>query len=460
MKKNDFVLNSLLLPLDFALLLAAAVSAYFVRVNPMVAYIRPVLFDISISYFMTVAALLSFLMVVFFALSGLYAMRSRMGILSEFMRISIAVSASFMVVIIFMFFNRAWFDSRFILLGAWMLAILFVFSGRILARFINDFFLSKLGIGIEHVMLIGGEEDVEKIEKQLERQNGDGFKILPQVGFPSVEVLEKLHNFEKLHHVIVLNPNINRAQVSSIVAFCEENGIQFSYVPDFFGSMVVDMHFDIIRGMPVVSVRPSPLDGWGRVAKRILDTLGAVGGFIILSPLFLLFSFLIKWESKGPIFVKLRRVSQGREFDLYKFRSMIDNAEAYKPYLMHLNERGDGPLFKMSEDPRITRFGKFLRKRRFDELPQLFNVLKGDVSLIGPRPHELSEIKKYKSHHKKVLAMKAGITGFAQINGASDLSFDEEVKLDRHYIENWSMKKDIHILTKTLWMLFFDKSGV
>ena len=138
---------------------------------------------------------------------------------------------------------------------------------------------------------------------------------------------------------------------------------------------------------------------------------------------------------------------------------MIDNAHLLKKEMIQLNERNDGPLFKMKNDPRVTRVGRFLRRARIDELPQLFNVLRGDMSLVGPRPHEPEEVAKYEKHHKKLLTIKSGMTGMAQVSGSSDLSFEEEVKLDTYYIENWSPALDIKILLKTLVILFKDRSA-
>jgi len=138
---------------------------------------------------------------------------------------------------------------------------------------------------------------------------------------------------------------------------------------------------------------------------------------------------------------------------------MIKGAEALKKKLLKYNERRDGPLFKIKRDPRITRIGRILRKFRLDELPQLINVIKGEMSLVGPRPHQPDEIARYEKHHKRVLLIKSGITGLAQISGSSDLPFEEEVKLDTYYIENWSLKKDIYILLKTFLVLFIDRSA-
>ena len=139
---------------------------------------------------------------------------------------------------------------------------------------------------------------------------------------------------------------------------------------------------------------------------------------------------------------------------------MVRNAEEIKASLAVFNERQDGPLFKMKNDPRITRVGHFIRKYRIDELPQFWNILKGEMSLIGPRPHQPDEIERYKKHHKRVLAIKAGATGIAQISGSSDLPFEQEVALDTYYIEHWSLWMDIKIILKTIFKMFTDKSAV
>jgi lipopolysaccharide/colanic/teichoic acid biosynthesis glycosyltransferase len=153
-------------------------------------------------------------------------------------------------------------------------------------------------------------------------------------------------------------------------------------------------------------------------------------------------------------------MSKNRIIDLYKFRSMIRNAERLKHMLLRYNEREDGPLFKLKGDPRITKVGRFIRKTRIDELPQFWNILRGDISLVGPRPHQPNEIDQYLGHHKNVLAIKAGATGLGQISGSSDLPFEKEVALDTFYIENWSLLLDLKIIAKTALKFFFDKTAV
>ena len=217
---------------------------------------------------------------------------------------------------------------------------------------------------------------------------------------------------------------------------------------------------DAIGNVPVVQLHRTALDGWGRVFKRIVDIFGAMFGLAIFSPLLAIVAFSIKWETAGPVMVQLTRVSGTRRFKLFKFRSMVDNAEALKPLLAERNERSDGPLFKIQDDPRITRVGRLIRKTRLDELPQFYNVLIGDISLVGPRPHQPDEIAKYAKHHKRVLAIKAGATGLAQVSGSSDLPFEEEVKLDTFYIENWSLGMDTRIIVKTALKMLQDRSAV
>ena len=448
MRKSDLIFNFLFLPLDFMVLTGAALAAYFLRLSPLITKFRPVLFNISVGYLLTIAAALSIFFILLFAFSGLYSMRRR-GILQETSRIVIAISAGMAAIIVLMFFNRAWFDSRFIVFVGWGFALSFVIVERFAMRALRHILLKKWGLGKERVLILGKES-----------LNLCDMQVVATLSRFNIEDIEALHKHHDLHHILVVDTALDRQELLRVASFAEENGIRFSYIPDLFGSIVADMHFDILPGLPVVSVRPSPLDGWGKIAKRTIDLAGGALGLALFFPIIFTVAFAIKWGSKGPIFVKLKRVSQGHEFYLYKFRSMIDNAEEFKPYLAHLNERGDGPLFKMKDDPRVTRIGRFIRKRRLDELPQFINVVRGEMSLVGPRPHEPGEVARYKDYQKKVLAAKVGITGYAQVSGAHELPFDEEVKLDRYYIENWSTKKDIFIILKTAWLLFFDRRGV
>ena len=215
-----------------------------------------------------------------------------------------------------------------------------------------------------------------------------------------------------------------------------------------------------LADIPVIELKRTPLDGWGKISKRGFDIIFSTIILILLIPLFLVIGIIIKVDSSGPIFAKLERVGRkGKTFTLYKFRSMIIGAQGMKKELTQYNERADGPLFKMKNDPRITRFGKFLRASSIDELPQFWNVLRSKMSVVGPRPHEPEEVSHYQKHHKTLLAIKPGITGMAQVSGRSDLSFEEEVKLDVYYVENWSMILDLQLIYRTPFILVAKRSA-
>ena len=170
--------------------------------------------------------------------------------------------------------------------------------------------------------------------------------------------------------------------------------------------------------------------------KRFLDIVGSLTGLILISPFSPLIAMAIKLESRGPVFVRLNRISGGRIIQVYKFRSMVDGAHQMKNSLQHLNERRDGPFFKIKNDPRLTLVGKYLRKFRLDEFPQLINVLKNELSLVGPRPHEPEEVQHYPEKYKHLVLAKAGVTGHSQVNGASGLPFLKELELDHYYLQN------------------------
>lgn len=197
-----------------------------------------------------------------------------------------------------------------------------------------------------------------------------------------------------------------------------------------------------------------------KILKRIIDFFGSLIGLIILLPFFPLFALAIKTNSKGPVLIKLDRVSDGKIVKVYKFRSMVENAQDLKRDLLKLNERNDGPFFKIKDDPRITKVGKFLRKLRLDELPQLINVFKGELSLVGPRPHEPGELFAYPRQYRELLVAKTGITGLSQVNGASGLPFLKELEFDDFYIKNQSLWLDFKILFKTLVIFFTDPTGI
>ncbi|MEK7542921.1 MAG: sugar transferase [Patescibacteria group bacterium] len=194
--------------------------------------------------------------------------------------------------------------------------------------------------------------------------------------------------------------------------------------------------------------------------KRLLDIISGIIGSLFTIVITPFIGLAIVLDSGFPVFVALDRVSEGKVIKVYKFRSMVQNAREKKKELAHLNERTDGPLFKIKNDPRLTRVGKFLRRFRLDEFPQFFNVLMGNLSLVGPRPHEPEEIEAYPPEFRDLRFAKAGLTGLSQVNGASSLPFRKELEFDEYYAEHKSFWLDIKILFKTIWIFFSDPTGV
>ena len=194
--------------------------------------------------------------------------------------------------------------------------------------------------------------------------------------------------------------------------------------------------------------------------KRAMDVVGALIGLSFLLPITPIIAFAIVMDSRGGFLVALDRVSEGKIIKVYKFRSMVKDATARKKSLLHLNERKDGPFFKIKNDPRVTRVGRVLRRFRLDEMPQLINVLKGDLSLVGPRPHEPGEVFSYPEEYRSIIYFRAGATGYSQVNGASSLPFLKELELDKRYLENMSPSFDMKIILKTVAILFFDPTAV
>ncbi len=191
-----------------------------------------------------------------------------------------------------------------------------------------------------------------------------------------------------------------------------------------------------------------------------MDIFGALIGLLCVAPLVPFIALAITLDNRGPILVRLARVSRGKIVFVYKFRSMVVDAHAQKDQYMHLNERTDGPFFKIRHDPRLTRVGKVLRKFRLDEFPQLWNVLTGDLALVGPRPHEPEEAICYPPEYRHLINATAGVTGLSQINGSSSLPFSRELELDHEYLEHQSLRLDLRILLRTIAILFTDPTAV
>jgi exopolysaccharide biosynthesis polyprenyl glycosylphosphotransferase len=239
--------------------------------------------------------------------------------------------------------------------------------------------------------------------------------------------------------------------VDTIVRQCEEQGILVRVRTDMSHLQVARSYMDELEGVPVMTIQSGPVDGWQLIMKRVIDIVGSAALLITLAPLFVLVILLIKLESRGTIFFSQERVGLNkRRFRMLKFRTMVEGADQQQHMLEHLNEV-EGPVFKIKNDPRITRIGKFLRRFSIDELPQLVNVLMGDMSLVGPRPLPVRDVERIDVRwQKRRFSIKPGITCLWQVNGRSNIGFNEWVRMDLDYIDKWSLGLDLLILAKTI----------
>jgi exopolysaccharide biosynthesis polyprenyl glycosylphosphotransferase len=273
---------------------------------------------------------------------------------------------------------------------------------------------------------------------------------------PIMEQLNSVIAHEPIDEVLVALPMDKYGLlVESIVRHCEEQGIIVRVRTQISNLQVARSYVDDFQGVPVMTIQSGPADGWQLLMKRLIDIVATAALLLALAPLFAIVTLLIRLDSPGPVFFVQERVGfNKRRFRMLKFRTMVVDADRQQHTLEHLNE-AEGPVFKIKNDPRITRVGKFLRRFSIDELPQLLNVLKGDMSLVGPRPLPVRDVQRIDAQwHKRRFSIKPGITCLWQVNGRSNIGFNEWVRMDLDYIDKWSLGLDLLILMKTIPVVF------
>jgi len=461
MKRSELFFDAVLVPLDFFAILFASIFVYYIRISPQLRAIRPVLFELELPFrqYVGLVAVVAVLTVIIFAALGLYSMEATRRGFDEFTRITAGGTLSVATIILWMFFRAELFQSRFIIIAAWIASILSVTLLRRLIR-LSQIYLFEKGIGSHLVVLVGSSTVTDQLKRRFIEDKRIGYEVvgcLPQV---NIKELEEIVQGSVIDEVIQCDPAIPDEDNLALLDFCDDHKIDYKYIPNLYSTRISNVHARTLAGFPLVELKRTPLDGWGRVVKRVFDLVVSTIGLVILSPFFAFVGFLIAWDSPGPIFFSQKRIGRNQKpFYIIKFRTMVKDAEKMKKDLLTKNER-KGPLFKMKNDPRITRVGRVLRKYRIDEMPQLINVIKNEMSLIGPRPHLPEEIAQYRKEHHKLFTIKPGMTGLAQASGSSELSFEEEATIDIQYIEQWNLKLDLQIFFKTLWKLLWDRSAV
>lgn len=470
MKRSDLIFALLLVPLDFIMIIAAGCAAYFLRFQWLVAF-RPVIYEIPFPHYLFWVMLAALFFIFVFACSGLYAIGYR-KVSNELQRIVTACSAGVMLVIVFIFFIQELFTSRFIVLAAWLFSIAFVVIGRLVLRGVRAALFYR-SIGLHPIILIGPQQRTKVFVDIITAHRSWGYHV---VGCSETFTEEDQQSLARIivergvSELFVLDPAYSRERLEAIVDFAVVQHISVRYAADLISAKRLTI--SMFAGIPLVLIKRTRLEGWGRIFKRLFDIALSSVLLVLFLPLFAAIALAIKLDSRGPIFYRNIRVGPRGLFTTYKFRRMKielctgpgydQNGEAERIQERLIQERSvrKGPLFKVLADPRSTRIGHVLEKTSLDELPQLFNVLLGNMSLVGPRPHMPVEVAGYSKDHHQLFSVKPGITGLAQISGRSDLDFDDEARLDIFYAENWSLALDMIILVKTPLAVFTRKSRV
>lgn len=304
------------------------------------------------------------------------------------------------------------------------------------------------------VLLIGSKEDTARMQKEMVQKGHDSMAVVAELDLNQANIsqlVQLLHELS-INTVILNGKHTFFGQIEKAIQACEIEGVEAWLVADFFQTQVSRTSFDEFYGRPVLVFRSAPEASWQGVAKQLLDFFGALFLLLVLSPVLVALALIIKITSPGPIFFRQQRCGvNGHPFMMLKFRSMVTNAEQRKEELRALNEMA-GPVFKLTNDPRVTPIGRFLRKYSLDEFPQLINVLRGEMSLVGPRPLPVDEVERFDDPaHRRRLSVKPGLTCLWQVSGRNNVSdFRDWVRLDLEYIDNWSIWLDIKILWRTI----------
>ncbi|PJF45076.1 MAG: hypothetical protein CUN55_00630 [Phototrophicales bacterium] len=361
--------------------------------------------------------------------------------------------------------------SRLLILQAVVLTVLLLGGARLILRTVK-YRLQRRGIGVERVLIVGGDELGRHVLRTLVARPDLGYHPLgfldddPQVGSTDLGRVSALGPISNLSHVldehpvdlvIVTLPWENHQQIVNIIRECENRRIAVRAVPDLFQLNLSQMQMEFLGGIPLFGLqRELEFHPANRLLKRLLDLTIIFIAMPLLVPLFAVIALAIKLDSPGPIFFGQERIGlNGRPFRIYKFRSMINDAEKHWDEVLQKSGTTDLRRPKVVDDPRVTRVGRFLRKTSLDELPNLINVVKGDMSLVGPRPQVRREVELYETWHYQRLKVRPGMTGLWQISGRSDIPFDEMCLLDIYYIENWSLGLDLQILLQTAPRVIF-----
>lgn len=460
-KTRDLIYDIILVLFDFLAVVTAYVMAYAVRAR---LFEKPLAHPYGFELYLE--AIIRYLpfWIIIFALSGLYRNQGVRSKLTKFSQIVFAVAGGSMLLILVDYYSTTpLFPSKAIAIYGFTFSLLLVFLGREVLRAIRTA-LARHGIGSRRVALVGDSDATAKRVAHVLEQEGTEIVALVAENkwYPRAKHFRNVASFVKqidklnLDDVVQVDPKLGATDHLDLVKSSHAARVNFRQVPNIVGLATAHQDLGSIDGVPVIEIKPTPLDGWGRIIKRSFDFVASLLGVIILMPFFVVIAALIKFTDPGGVFYKQERLSRNKKpVRIVKFRTMKAKYSGRSPEDV-FREMGKPELIaefrkenKLANDPRVSRIGRFLRRTSIDELPQLFNVVTGDLSLVGPRPMLASELDRYGDTLSSIFSIKSGITGLWQVSGRSDIGFQGRVRLDLYYIENWSLLMDLKIIART-----------
>ena len=405
---------------------------------------------------------LSLVFVCMLALRGLYRLPRAASALDDLSAIFTAAGLAAMVLFAASTFVRYPAESRLTLIFAWALITFLVVLARANWLWILGV-LHQRGIGVARTLVVGDNTVGRMIMQALAGRPHLGYEV---AGFLASESeadfgrfrclgtpdeLERVIHQERIHQVVIALPSTSHEAIMRIVNHCRRDGVQFRLVPDLYEVSLGRLDIDTVSGIPLMGMKTHAIDGVNFFMKRVIDLALSLSVLVLFAWFFVPLAVLIWIEDRGgsPLYGQIRVGRGGRHFTMLKFRSMRPGADQQLSELLEYNE-AEGPIFKMRDDPRRTRIGAFMRRWSIDEWPQLWNVFRGDMSLVGPRPATPREVAQYADWQLHRLDTLPGITGLWQVSGRSELGFSEQVLMDITYIENWSLGLDLRILLRTI----------
>lgn len=457
--------HSGLLFLDAGMIFLGFALAYYVRYQ--LEWGPPIYeeFYQPFASFLWIGLTLVGLLLVLFETRGLYRLPRGSGLLDTVSRVAGATTVGMAALIVLLYALQT-FYTRLMYAYAWLAIIVCVTLGRALVGAVRRW-LWRQGIGAERVLVVGAGPLGQQIMRGIQRHPELGYFLVGYVdetplntpasaqeepprylGRPAdiALLLEPCH----IDEVIVALPSEAHATTLAVANQCRSEGVDFRIAPDIYELSYDRVDIAELGGTPLIGLKEVAIRGWNLVVKRAMDIVLSILALLLGWPLFLIIALIIRLDSPGPIIFTQKRVGlRGRAFTVFKFRTMHERAEQEQERLAPLNE-ASGPLFKIRDDPRLTRVGRILRRTSLDELPQIFNILMGEMSWVGPRPGTPSEVARYETWQRKRLEVLPGLTGLWQTSGRSDLTFDDMVRLDIYYAENWNLWLDVVILLRTI----------